>query len=49
VAAYAPPRLTDDDATAARADAIEVRRLAFNARPRLQRWLYLIDPRRLRG
>jgi transglutaminase-like putative cysteine protease len=49
VAAYAPPRLTEDDATAARADAIEVRRLAFNARPRLQRWLYLIDPRRLRG
>lgn len=49
VAAYGPPRLSEEDATAARADSDEIRRLAFNTQPRSKRWLYAINPRRLRG
>ncbi len=48
IAAYAPPRLDETDAATARADALEIRRLAFGTQPRLKRWLYLINPRRLR-
>lgn len=47
VAAYAPPRLSEDDAAESRLDAEEVRRLAFGTKPAWQRLVYAVDPRRL--
>jgi len=48
LAAYAPPRLTDDDASSSWADAHEVRRVAFGTRSWWQRLRFAINPRRLR-
>ncbi|MBA2609661.1 MAG: transglutaminase domain-containing protein [Actinobacteria bacterium] len=48
LAAYAPPRLTDEDAETARTHASEVRRLAFGMRSRWQRLLFAVNPKRLK-
>lgn len=48
VAAYAPPQLSETDAAASRADADEVRRLAYGTKPAWRRALYLVHPKRLR-
>ncbi len=48
LAAYAPPRLTEEDALSARGDAEEVRRVAFGTASRRQRFLFAVNPRRLK-